>query len=56
MAVPLLAKEKHNEVEDARADQGGAGNCEHPGPNDAASDTPAHGGEPARRADSDKLL
>src|SRR4029077_1458287 len=52
LAVPLLAKQKSKEVEDGGADQSGAGNSEHPGPNDAASDAPAHGGEPARRADS----
>src|SRR5579864_895825 len=39
-------------MEDAGADQSGAGNGEHPSPNDAAGDAPAHGGEPASRADS----
>src|SRR5579859_2092563 len=39
-------------MEDTGADQSGAGNGEHPSPNDAAGDSPAHRSEPASRADS----
>src|SRR5216683_5771696 len=55
MAVPFFgggisAKENGEEAEDAGADQGCAGNGEHPGPHDAARDAPAYRGESARSA------
>lgn len=40
-------------MENARADERRAGNGKNPGPDDAASDAPANGGEAARSADAD---
>ncbi len=40
-------------MEDTSADQGSAGDGEYPGPDDAAGDAPADGGEAARGADAD---
>ena len=48
-----LAQKGCEEVEESGADQGGPGDGEDPGPDNAAGDAPADGGKAARGADAD---
>ena len=49
----FLSEDKFDSVEDPSADESGTRNGENPRPDDAASDTPANGGEAARSSYTD---